>query len=89
MSDTPRTDQFLTVDGTLLTFMKCADVPDLENFCRTLERELTASKAKNKELVDALEEILEGTIPHKRDFLFTAYAKNKAISAIAKANGEA
>lgn len=39
------------------------------------------------ELLAALEEVLHGAIPHKRDFLMTAYARNLVRAAIAKATG--
>lgn len=55
------------------------------NSCDSNDARLIASAP---DLLYALEELLYGAIPHKRDFLITAYAKNLAQSAIAKARGE-
>ena len=46
-----------------------------------------ALEAQNAALVAALEEVIDGMIPHKRDFLVTAYAINLARAALALAKG--
>lgn len=56
---------------------------------RKADADNAALIAAAPELLSALEEILEGAIPHKRDFLMTKYALLKARSALARAKGGA